>query len=169
MFVGTCFRANVPEVIATANIFRPVSTGPETDRDAKRLTGSVGVRQADIHSAEMKLSPGKSPNMNPAEVTQPMAIVGTTMITRLFQWRARYAWGSSTPIAKSPVASVMRMTSRVIALESLLQERGLKMFAPWGPMIIPNAVAMTDSPIYSFVFVRRCEDIQTETYFFLGE
>jgi hypothetical protein len=113
-------------------------------------TGSVGVKQAEIHSAEATLSPGKSQSINAAEITQPIAIVGTTMTARSFHCLARYAGGRSTPIAKTPVASVSRIISSVIAFTSVFQVRGLNMFAPNGPIMIPNAVARTDSPIYSW-------------------
>ena len=46
------------------------------------------------------------------------------------------------------------MTSKVMIFESVLQERGLNTFAQWGPMIIPNAVASTDSPIYNLIHER---------------
>lgn len=35
---------------------------------AAEITGSVGVRQADMAKQDMKLSDGKSSNMNPGEI-----------------------------------------------------------------------------------------------------
>lgn len=53
------------------------------------LTGSVGVKQAEIHNAETYVRPGKSHIMKPAETAHPKAIVGTTIIVKLFQWHAK--------------------------------------------------------------------------------
>jgi hypothetical protein len=64
-------------------------------------------------------------------------MTGTRRKKRLFQWRYMYFLGSSTPTANTPTAMTMRVNSRVILsmLSSVLfpQERGSKMFAPWGP------------------------------------
>jgi hypothetical protein len=124
---GTCFIANLPPTIAA------------------QMMGSVGVKQAEIAKQETKLRLGKRPfrtprgNMStwmrrvqkrsPPTTSHPKAMVGTTMTRRLRACSLRYALGSSTPIAKRPVARTTRMTSRVIWCSCLLQLRGSKTFA----------------------------------------
>jgi hypothetical protein len=91
----------------------------------------------------------------PAEVAHPMAIVGTTITRRLFELRAMYERGSSTPMAKSPVARTTRVISSVNTLVFSVQERGLKRLAQWGPIAAPKPVPRTTSLMYSFV--ERCQ------------
>lgn len=55
----------------------------------------------------------------------------------LFQCLRMYALGSSTPMAKTPMARTTRVTSSVIVFTVFAspppQPRGLNMLAPWGP------------------------------------
>ena len=59
-------------------------------------------------------------------MTQPIAIVGMTIASRLFACFARYDFGNSTPMAKRPVARTIRITSSVMASDLLPHERGSK-------------------------------------------
>jgi len=51
---------------------------------AALIMGSVGVKQAEMTSEDIKSSLGKRRWINAAEINHPKAIVGTTMISRLF-------------------------------------------------------------------------------------
>lgn len=98
-------------------------------------------------------------------------MTGTSRKNRLFQCRAIYALGNSTPMAKTPMARTTRVNSRVIVLIVSVfpppQSLGLKMFAPYGPapvsptigvrvmtedapMMTPNKNAQHASPMYSW-------------------
>ena len=131
--------------------------------------------------------------MRPAETNQPYndedasiisprkekehthVITGTNKKKRLRQCLAIYAFGSSTPMAKTPIASTIRVNSRVIVSVTcsgfaVLHARGSKMPAQYGPfvdnlddeikaksiardipMIIPKRNAQMASPMYSYL------------------
>ena len=78
-------------------------------------------------------------------MNHPAAMAGITNIVKLLTCSARYAFGSSTPTAKSPIARMIRITSSVISLKSP-QDLGSNAFAPYGPIAMPNAVPRTTSP-----------------------
>lgn len=65
-------------------------------------------------------------------------MIGARRKNRLFQCRCMYAFGSSTPIANTPIARTTRVNSRVIVLvvrrSPLPQLLGSKIFAPYGPV-----------------------------------
>ena len=64
-----------------------------------------------------------------------------------------YAFGSSTPMAKTPTASMTLVISSVIVFtvssELPPQDLGSKIFPQYGPMIIPKTKARGASPIYN--------------------
>ena len=64
-------------------------------------------------------------------------ITGARRKNKLRQCRAMYAFGSSTPIANTPIARTTRVNSSVIVLivsvSPLPQLRGSKMFRAYGP------------------------------------
>src|SRR6266404_37499 len=108
---------------------------------AALIMGSVGVKHAEMTSDETKSNLGKrkwmvtsmesvrkgdiwTPACLPADTIHPNAIVGTTIITRLLACSAIYLFASSTPMAKRPVASTIRIISRVRVSVMLVQERG---------------------------------------------
>jgi hypothetical protein len=64
-----------------------------------------------------------------AITTQPKAIVGTTMTSKLLACSFIYAQGNSTPTANKPVARTIRMTSSVMVFSKEPHERGAKMLA----------------------------------------
>ena len=135
---GTCLSAYLPPTTAAARM------------------GSVGVRHAATTREERKLSPGISAYISAPDTNQPYrparvsstgrvrlsdghthVMTGPRRKNRLFQCRCMYAFGSSTPMAKTPMASTTRVTSRVIvfvvALSLPPQPLGSKMLAPYGP------------------------------------
>jgi len=61
----------------------------------------------------------------PATTSQPIAIVGITIVSKLFACFAKYDFGNSTPIANNPVARTILITSSVISFD-FPQERGSK-------------------------------------------
>ena len=64
-----------------------------------------------------------------------------------------YAFGNSTPIAKTPTARITRVNSRVIVFtvssELPPQDLGSKIFPQYGPIMIPNTKARGASPMYN--------------------
>jgi len=66
----------------------------------------------------------------PAIMSQPKAMVGTTIISKLLACSFIYAHGSSTPTANKPVARTIRMTSKVMVFSKEPHERGVKILAP---------------------------------------
>ena len=109
---------------------------------AAEITGSVGVRQADIVKQDVKSSEGKSSNMNPEEthavglhrdggihapatINHPIAIVGTTSTSSPRACSIIYGPGNSTPISNRPTANTTLITSSVITPLSGAQPRGL--------------------------------------------
>lgn len=78
--------------------------------------------------------------MIPAIISQPKAMVGTTIARRPFTCLARYFGGSSTPTANKPTPKTTRMTSNVIKLVCVTHEPGSKMSAQYGPIRMPKAI-----------------------------
>ena len=65
-------------------------------------------------------------------------MIGASKKNRLFQWRFMYAFGSSTPMANTPMARTTRVNSSVmvlvVALSPFPQLLGSNILAPYGPV-----------------------------------
>lgn len=65
----------------------------------------------------------------PATTTQPKAMVGTTIMSKLLACSFIYAHGNSTPTANKPVARTTRITSSVMVFSKGPHSRGVNTLA----------------------------------------
>ena len=81
---------------------------------AAEITGSVGVRQADMAKQEIKLSDGKSSNMNPWEYVQLNTRRGKEECTHQQRRTTQSpSWGRQAPVTLERVPSYKVLATRL--------------------------------------------------------